>query len=45
LDKISLPANSIVTTEPETWVFISIESSLPVPHPIHLHGHDFLMVY
>ncbi|OOQ84990.1 hypothetical protein PEBR_30893 [Penicillium brasilianum] len=45
LDKISLPANSIVTTEPETWVLISIESSLPVPHSVHLHGHDFLIVY
>lgn len=22
------------------WVYIVIESFLPLPHPIHLHGHD-----
>jgi FtsP/CotA-like multicopper oxidase with cupredoxin domain len=22
------------------WIYVVIESSLPLPHPIHLHGHD-----
>lgn len=44
LDHLYLPANSIITTKPETWVVILIESTLPVSHPIHLHGHDFLIV-
>ncbi|OAA36632.1 laccase Lcc4 [Metarhizium rileyi] len=23
------------------WVYLVIETAIPVPHPIHLHGHDF----
>ncbi|KAI9931084.1 hypothetical protein MW887_010741 [Aspergillus wentii] len=23
------------------WIYLLINTSLPVPHPIHLHGHDF----
>jgi FtsP/CotA-like multicopper oxidase with cupredoxin domain len=23
------------------WVYIIIQSPIPLPHPIHLHGHDF----
>lgn len=23
------------------WVYIIVQSGVPVPHPIHLHGHDF----
>ena len=26
------------------WVYFVIETQLPVPHPIHLHGHDFLIL-
>lgn len=26
------------------WVYVIIETSLPVPHPIHLHGHDFFVL-
>ncbi|KAH7135804.1 multicopper oxidase [Dendryphion nanum] len=26
------------------WVFIAIQTTLAVPHPIHLHGHDFFIV-
>jgi len=25
----------------DQWVYIIIESPIPLPHPIHLHGHDF----
>ncbi|EUC40009.1 multicopper oxidase [Bipolaris oryzae ATCC 44560] len=26
------------------WVYVIIETALPVPHPIHLHGHDFFVL-
>ncbi|USP73626.1 hypothetical protein yc1106_00900 [Curvularia clavata] len=26
------------------WVYIVIETTLAVPHPIHLHGHDFFVL-
>jgi len=26
------------------WVYVIIESPIPLPHPIHLHGHDFLIL-
>jgi FtsP/CotA-like multicopper oxidase with cupredoxin domain len=26
------------------WIYIVIESAIPVNHPIHLHGHDFLVL-
>ncbi|KAH7083069.1 multicopper oxidase-domain-containing protein [Paraphoma chrysanthemicola] len=26
------------------WVYIIVQSSIPVNHPIHLHGHDFLIL-
>ncbi|TKA59209.1 hypothetical protein B0A49_12609, partial [Cryomyces minteri] len=26
------------------WVYIVIESPIPLPHPIHLHGHDFFVL-
>jgi FtsP/CotA-like multicopper oxidase with cupredoxin domain len=26
------------------WVYFVIDTALPVPHPIHLHGHDFFIL-
>ncbi|RDW73025.1 hypothetical protein BP6252_06932 [Coleophoma cylindrospora] len=26
------------------WLYIVVETQIPVPHPIHLHGHDFYVV-
>ncbi|KAK5135794.1 hypothetical protein LTR08_004620 [Meristemomyces frigidus] len=26
------------------WVYVIIDSPIPVPHPIHLHGHDFYIL-
>lgn len=26
------------------WVYFVIETKLAVPHPIHLHGHDFFVL-
>ncbi|KAH8432817.1 uncharacterized protein LDX57_010446 [Aspergillus melleus] len=28
----------------DEWVYVVIETTLSVPHPIHLHGHDFLVL-
>jgi FtsP/CotA-like multicopper oxidase with cupredoxin domain len=28
----------------DEWVYMVIETSLAVPHPIHLHGHDFFVL-
>ncbi|KAJ4365344.1 hypothetical protein N0V83_008965 [Neocucurbitaria cava] len=30
--------------EADQWVYIVIETTLGVPHPIHLHGHDFYVL-
>ncbi|KAK5129223.1 hypothetical protein LTR08_003747 [Meristemomyces frigidus] len=30
-------------TEDE-WVMLIVETAFPVPHPIHLHGHDFFVL-
>lgn len=30
--------------EPNSWAYVLIETSNPVPHPIHLHGHDFTIL-
>lgn len=26
------------------WTYVVIETSMSVPHPIHLHGHDFVVL-
>ena len=26
------------------WVYVIVESFIPLPHPIHLHGHDFFVL-
>ncbi|KAH9889738.1 multicopper oxidase [Xylariomycetidae sp. FL2044] len=31
----------IEITEAGQWVYLAIETDLTIPHPIHLHGHDF----
>ncbi|KAJ5692432.1 hypothetical protein N7462_001855 [Penicillium macrosclerotiorum] len=28
----------------DIWTLVLIETDLPAPHPVHLHGHDFLLV-
>lgn len=35
---------AISIPRPNTWVLIIIETSVNAPHPVHLHGHDFLVV-
>lgn len=28
----------------DVWVYLVIQTTFTVPHPIHLHGHDFLVI-
>lgn len=28
----------------QQWIYFVIESPIPLPHPIHLHGHDFFVL-
>lgn len=28
----------------DEWAYVIIETTMPVPHPIHLHGHDFFVL-
>ncbi|GJC98174.1 multicopper oxidase [Colletotrichum higginsianum] len=37
-------ANIIEIPEADAWTWWIIENTSPVPHPIHLHGHDFLLL-
>ncbi|KAF9871958.1 multicopper oxidase [Colletotrichum karsti] len=34
----------IELSEANQWVYFVIETTLAVPHPIHLHGHDFFIL-
>ncbi|KAF2176521.1 multicopper oxidase [Zopfia rhizophila CBS 207.26] len=35
------PQNVIQLDETNQWAYVIIQSRLALPHPIHLHGHDF----
>jgi FtsP/CotA-like multicopper oxidase with cupredoxin domain len=35
---------AIEIPELKEWVYVIIETPIPLPHPIHLHGHDFLVL-
>jgi FtsP/CotA-like multicopper oxidase with cupredoxin domain len=28
----------------DEWAYVVVESTLGIPHPIHLHGHDFMVL-
>lgn len=34
----------IVLDEANVWTYLVIETQMPVSHPIHLHGHDFVIL-
>ncbi|THV50112.1 hypothetical protein BGAL_0164g00030 [Botrytis galanthina] len=38
------PDNLVEVPNANEWIYLVIHSALPVPHPIHLHGHDFFVV-
>ncbi|KAF2171368.1 multicopper oxidase [Zasmidium cellare ATCC 36951] len=35
---------AITVPKLKEWVYVIIDSPIPLPHPIHLHGHDFLVL-
>jgi FtsP/CotA-like multicopper oxidase with cupredoxin domain len=40
---VTFPESSALFELPNAheWIYIIIQTAIPVPHPIHLHGHDF----
>ncbi|KAM0426171.1 hypothetical protein ACHAPT_008515 [Fusarium lateritium] len=37
-----VPSNAVIRIpKPNVWVYLAIETSLDISHPIHLHGYDF----
>ncbi|GAB1319918.1 hypothetical protein MFIFM68171_10128 [Madurella fahalii] len=36
--------NLIEVSQPDVWTFWVIQNDFSLPHPIHLHGHDFLVL-
>lgn len=49
LHYLPLPHIRLIYLPPQTakekeWVYVIIESAIPLPHPIHLHGHDFFIL-
>ncbi|KAI1487858.1 laccase [Biscogniauxia mediterranea] len=37
-------ANVVVVDDADVWTFWVVQNENSVPHPIHLHGHDFLVL-
>ncbi|KAL1881425.1 hypothetical protein VTK73DRAFT_3943 [Phialemonium thermophilum] len=37
-------ANVVELTAKSGWAFVVIDNAAGLPHPIHLHGHDFLLL-
>lgn len=37
-------SNFVLLPEENEWSFFVIELALAIPHPIHLHGHDFYLL-
>lgn len=40
----SSTAGVVELDEANDWAYILIDSTLPIAHPIHLHGHDFFVL-
>ncbi|KAJ5390737.1 CAZyme family AA1 [Penicillium cataractarum] len=40
----SASSGVIQVPNPNEWVYLFINTSIPVAHPIHLHGHDFFIL-
>ncbi|KAK3700910.1 hypothetical protein LTR37_015713 [Vermiconidia calcicola] len=35
---------AIEVPELHEWIYVIIQTVIPLPHPIHLHGHDFMIL-
>lgn len=44
----TLPTDSgallIELPQAKQWIYVIVESVIPLPHPLHLHGHDFFIL-
>jgi FtsP/CotA-like multicopper oxidase with cupredoxin domain len=36
--------NLVFVNQQNVWTYWVIENTTPIPHPMHLHGHDFLLL-
>ncbi|KAH7141681.1 Cupredoxin [Dactylonectria macrodidyma] len=36
--------NAVIEFNQLQWVYLVVQTTLPVPHPIHLHGHDYFVL-
>ncbi|KAJ4169617.1 hypothetical protein NW754_005769 [Fusarium falciforme] len=36
--------NAVIEFSSFQWVYLVVQTAIPVPHPIHLHGHDFFIL-
>lgn len=36
--------NAVIEFPSLQWVYLVVQTAIPVPHPIHLHGHDFFIL-
>ncbi|KAM5345150.1 hypothetical protein ACJ41O_011012 [Fusarium nematophilum] len=36
--------NAVIEFTKFQWVYLVVQTAIPVPHPIHLHGHDFFVL-
>jgi len=44
-DKSFEKSNAVVELpNADEWAYVVVSTTIPVPHPIHLHGHDFYVV-
>ncbi len=34
----------VLQGQADTWTFFVVQNSFSLPHPVHLHGHDFLLL-
>ncbi|KAK7914903.1 hypothetical protein PG985_012606 [Apiospora marii] len=44
LTTIPRPRNVVRVDKPNEWTYWVVQNLSPVPHPMHLHGHDFLLL-
>lgn len=42
--KFATENHVIELKEADQWEYLIVHSTIPVPHPIHLHGHDFYLL-
>jgi FtsP/CotA-like multicopper oxidase with cupredoxin domain len=44
VETFSTAENVISLDEENQWFYLAVETTIPVDHPLHLHGHDFFIL-